>query len=154
MKTEIKYIELKSGFSDDGSAWIGLVTFSKSGKTLYFNNKAFQSLKGSGITGNYFDVESGDEYWISSVKKDLSDRHRFGGGKIYVERQILTEYLKILERTELPKNNYELIDIQTRTPKERINKLENKIHETSEFSDQIYTKNPKELTYDELESGQ
>ena len=31
--------------------------------------KRFQRLKGSGISGNYFDVETGDEYWISGVKK-------------------------------------------------------------------------------------
>lgn len=62
MRTELKYIELKSGFSDNGPAWIGLVSFSKSGKTIYFNGKAFQSLNGRGIGGNYFDLESGDEY--------------------------------------------------------------------------------------------
>ena len=33
MKSAIKYIELKTGFSDDGPAWIGLVSFSKTGKT-------------------------------------------------------------------------------------------------------------------------
>ena len=29
MKTQLKYIELKSGYSDDGPAWIGKVEFSK-----------------------------------------------------------------------------------------------------------------------------
>lgn len=84
MKTEIKYIELKSGFSGNGPAWIGLASYSKSGKTVYFDGKAFQSLNGMGISGNYFDLESGDEYWISGVKKDMSDRQKFGGGKIYI----------------------------------------------------------------------
>jgi len=37
MRTEIIYIELRSGFSDNGSAWIGLVYFSMSGKTIYFD---------------------------------------------------------------------------------------------------------------------
>jgi hypothetical protein len=69
MKPEIKYIELKSGFSDNGKAWIALVSFSKSGKTIYFNGKAFQSLDGNGITANYFDIETNEEYWISGVKK-------------------------------------------------------------------------------------
>jgi hypothetical protein len=32
----LKYIELKSGYSnDDGPAWIGYVTPSKTGRTLY-----------------------------------------------------------------------------------------------------------------------
>jgi len=29
MKSEIKYIELKSGYHDDGPAWIGMVEFSE-----------------------------------------------------------------------------------------------------------------------------
>ena len=33
----IRYIELKTGFSDRGPAWIGKVVFSKSGQTIYFN---------------------------------------------------------------------------------------------------------------------
>jgi hypothetical protein len=36
MKDRIMYVELKSGFSDDGPAWIGKVKFSKSGQTVYF----------------------------------------------------------------------------------------------------------------------
>lgn len=94
MRTGLKYIELKSGFSDNETAWIGLVSFSKSRKTIYFNGKAFQSLNGKGISGNYFDLECGDEYWISGVKKDMSDGHKFGGGKIHVEKRILNEYLQ------------------------------------------------------------
>src|SRR5690554_7373181 len=100
MRTEVKYLELKSGFSDNGPAWIGMVSFSKSGKTIYFDGKAFQSLNGTGISANYFDLESGNEYWISGVKKDMSDRHKFGGGKIFVEKRILSDYLKIIGKSE------------------------------------------------------
>jgi hypothetical protein len=35
----LKYIELKSGHSDNGPAWIGYVTPSKTGRTLYFNGR-------------------------------------------------------------------------------------------------------------------
>lgn len=35
MKQESRYIELKSGYNDDGPAWIGYVEFSKSGRTTY-----------------------------------------------------------------------------------------------------------------------
>jgi len=34
MKSDIKYIELKSDHGDNGAAWIGLVSFSKSEKKL------------------------------------------------------------------------------------------------------------------------
>ena len=151
MRTELKYIELKSGFSDNGNAWIGLASFSKSGKTIYFNGKAFQSLDGTGISGNYFDLESGDEYWISGVKKDMSDRHKFGGGKILVEKRILTEYLQTIGKTELPKSGYELTEVDTEKPIERINELENSQLEKPVIDESIYTKAPKELTNDELE---
>ena len=66
---DILYIELKSHHSDDGPAWIGRVEYSKSGQTIYFDDKAFASLKGAGSAGNYYDIETGDEYWISGVKK-------------------------------------------------------------------------------------
>lgn len=112
MKTEIKYIELKSGHNNNGPAWIGLVSFSKTRKTIYFNGRELQSLKGSGINANYFDIDSGEEYWISSVKKDLTDRHWAGNGIIRVEKRILTDYLKIIHKKELPKTEYEMVDLE------------------------------------------
>lgn len=66
------YIESKAG-GLTGPARIGRVTFSKSGATLYYAGKAFQSLKGSGFKSNYVEVESGDAYWISGPRKDGRD---------------------------------------------------------------------------------
>lgn len=150
MRTKIKYIELKSGFSDNGNAWIGLVSFSKSGKTVYFDGKAFQSLNGMGISGNYYDIESGDEYWISGVKKDMTDRHQFGGGKILVEKRILSDYLQTIGKSELPKSGYELTKVNTEKAIERINDLENSLLEKSLVDEKNYDKTSKELTNDEL----
>ena len=73
MKSEIKYIELKSNYSHNGPAWIGLVFFSKTGKTIYFNGKAFQRIGSSRIRGNFYDIETMEEYWISGVKKSALD---------------------------------------------------------------------------------
>lgn len=151
MRTEIKYLEIKSGFSGNGPAWIGLVSFSKSGKTIYFNRKAFQSLDGMGISGNYFDLENGDEYWISGVKKDMSDRHKFGGGKIFVEKRILSEYLQIIGKSELPKSDYELTEVDTEKPIKRINELENESLKPTEFGQDLYFKEPNELKDNEIE---
>ena len=151
MQTEIKYLELKSGFSHDGPAWIGLVSFSKSGKTIYFDGKAFQSLNGTGISANYFDLESGNEYWISGVKKDMSDRHKFGGGKIFAEKRILTDYLKIIGKSELPKSEYDLTEVETEKPIERINELENEKVQSAEFDSGLHFKKPNELTDEEIE---
>jgi hypothetical protein len=67
------YIERKADVSG-GEARIGRVFFSKRGKTLRYGGKSFQSLGGRGFKANYFEVESRDRYWISSCKRDGSDR--------------------------------------------------------------------------------
>lgn len=69
MKIEMRYVELKSGYSDDGPAWIAKVELSKSGQTIYFNNKAFR--KCQGVNGNYYDVETKEIYWSNAL-------YRFG----------------------------------------------------------------------------
>ncbi|MGB3778422.1 MAG: hypothetical protein WA960_08680 [Tunicatimonas sp.] len=107
MKSELKYIELKSGFSDNGPAWIGMTTFSKSGRTIYFNGKALKSLNGTGIAGNFYDLESGNEYWVSGIKKDGTDRHWTGGGKIMIDRELIDLYLSKVNFDELDKTRYE-----------------------------------------------
>jgi len=77
-KTRIMYIENKSAqipgsHGVQGPARIGRVSFSKTGRTLYYNGKTFQSLKGSGHKANYFDVNSLEQYWISGPKKNGAD---------------------------------------------------------------------------------
>ena len=47
MIKDLMYIELKTGYSDDGPAWIGYVKTSKTKKTIYFNNHAFQKYNGN-----------------------------------------------------------------------------------------------------------
>lgn len=67
------YIESKAeGLS--GPARIGRVSFSKTGSTLYYAGRSFRSLKGSGYKANYYDVDTGEHYWISGPKKDGCDR--------------------------------------------------------------------------------
>lgn len=152
MKSEIKYIELKSGFNYDGPAWIGLVSFSKSGKTIYFDGKAFQTLNGNGIAGNYFDIETGYEYWISGVKKNQSDRHKFGGGKIFVEKRILNKYLEIINIQSLNSKLYEIIEVDEEIPISKINEIENqKFESNSEISDDKRFLKPSEMNDEELE---
>jgi len=74
MKSRIMYIENKSdGDGLMGHARIGRVTFSKTGKTIYYRGAELQSLKGQGFKANYIDVNSGDEYWISGPKKNGQD---------------------------------------------------------------------------------
>jgi len=125
MNIEIKYIELKTGYSDNGPAWIGKVRLSKSGNTIYFNDKAFRKFQG--ISGNYYDVETLEEYWISGVKKDGSDRHWAGRGKIAIERAVVEEYLEITGQKAIDSRRFVIVDISEKYPIDRINKLENRI---------------------------
>ena len=67
------YVESKAG-GLTGPARIGRVTFSKTGRTLNYQGRAFQSLKGAGFKANYYDTLSGEEYWISGPKRDGTDR--------------------------------------------------------------------------------
>jgi len=120
MKPQIKYIELKTGHNDDGPAWITEVELSKSGKTIYFNG---QALKGKGH-GACSDLETGDVYWISGIKKNGQDRHWAGKGKIMVDRKIVTEYLELVGLSDLNLNKYELINILP-TDKQKFEEIEN-----------------------------
>lgn len=120
MKSEIKYIELKSGYSDDGPAWIGLVDFSKTGQTIYFNGRAF---KGNGH-GSCFDVETKELYWITGIKKDGQNRHWAGKGKIMIDKLIVEDYLKIKSWPHLDLNKYELVEIP-KTEKQKFVAIEN-----------------------------
>ncbi|MEL7002485.1 MAG: hypothetical protein AAFN93_07090 [Bacteroidota bacterium] len=72
MKSDIKYLELKTGYSDNGPAWIGQVSYSKSGRTIYFDGKAFQPVGSDRSFSNYINIETGEHYWISGVKKDMT----------------------------------------------------------------------------------
>lgn len=121
MIKHLMYIELKTGYNDDGPAWIGYVKTSKTGKTIYFNDHAFQKYNGE---GNYVDVESGEGYWISGVKKRESNRHWAGHGKIAIDRRAVEEFLALKGMEQLP-SSYGVIDIADNFPVERVKDLLN-----------------------------
>lgn len=65
------YIELKED-GVNGTARIGRVAFSKTGKTIYYKDKKFRPFKG--YKANYFDEDTGEEYWITGCKRKGNDR--------------------------------------------------------------------------------
>lgn len=119
----LMYVELKSGWSDDGPAWIGYVRMSKSGKTVYFNDRALQRCRGA--QGNYFDVESGEEYWVSGVKKHSSNRHPAGRGKVTIDSRAVEEFLRLKGWKRLSATDYVVKDIADGFPVDRVNRLLN-----------------------------
>ena len=94
-RSRVMYIEDKSE-GLEGDARIGRVYFSKSGKSLYYRDRMFQSLKGAGFKANYFDVKTGDQYWVSGPHKDLNDRLYGGNMGVEVDADVHDEYRKIL----------------------------------------------------------
>ena len=150
MKSKIKYIELKSGYSDNGPAWIGKVELSKTGQTVYFNGKSLKKLKSGGISGNHYDLESEEEYWISGVKKNGQDRHWAGGGKVMIDSTIVQEYLELVDFDIIDINQFELVDI-TPTDKGKFKEIENENCSEIGFNPDLRLKKPNELTNEELE---
>ncbi len=96
------YIESKSE-GLEGSARIGRITFSKTGSTLYYRGKAFQSLKGDGFKANYFEMETGDRYWISGPRKDGQDRLYGGSLSVEVDDDVREEYWTTIREMPQPK---------------------------------------------------
>jgi len=124
----LRYIELKSGHSDNGPAWIGYVTPSKTGRTLYFNGRGLMKLKGqrrgeSG--GNYVDIETGESFWISGVKKNGHDRHWAGTGKVLIEEAAVADYLKVIEARTLDTSRCEITNAIRQTDIKKLSQLAN-----------------------------
>jgi hypothetical protein len=89
MPPRIMYVEDKSdGLSGPGR--IGRVRFSKSGKSVYYGGRTLQTLGGRGFKANYFDVETGAEFWVSGCKKKGGDR--LYGGTIEIDDDVREEY--------------------------------------------------------------
>jgi len=100
-RQRIMYIEDKSeGLV--GPARIGLVTFSKSGRSLTYGGRTFQAWKGGGPhKANYFDVETGEEFWISGPRKDGNDRlYPESALAVEIDAEVADEYWREIRGVE------------------------------------------------------
>lgn len=119
----LRYVELKTNQSHQGPAWIARVHLSRSGTTVYFGAKALK--RGSGASANHFDVETGEQYWVSGVKKDGSDRHWAGSGKVFIEASAVSEYLAAIGADLLDLAHLEIIPDLPAPDPSRFHHLEN-----------------------------
>ena len=87
------YIEDKSN-GLEGPGRIGRVRFSKSGKSVYYGGRTLQTLGGRGFKANYFDVETGAEFWVSGCKR--RGRDRLYGGAIDIDDDVREEYWTVI----------------------------------------------------------
>jgi hypothetical protein len=84
------YIENKSE-TLSGNARIGQVRFSKTMRSMFYDNKEFLKVK-NGFKHNCIEVESGDEYWISGCKKDGLDRLYGEKIPVLIDEDVKDEY--------------------------------------------------------------
>ena len=90
--TRIMYVELKTGHGDCGPASISRVRLSKSKRSVFFRDKELLRIG----RGNYIDVATREEYWVSGPKKNRQDRHWAGGGPVEIDDDIRDEYFKLI----------------------------------------------------------
>jgi hypothetical protein len=124
----LRYVELKSGHSDNGPAWIAYVEQSKTGRTVYFNGRGLMKLKGQrrgAGGGNYVDMETGESFWVSGVKKNGEDRHWAGSGRVLVEAAAVSEYLQIIKAGKLDSSRCEVTNSIQQTDIKRLSQLAN-----------------------------
>jgi hypothetical protein len=95
------YIENKSAGPDGGEiigvARIGRVTFSKTGRSIHYKGRTFQSLNGGGFKANYFDIENHDQYWISGPRKDGEDG-LYGRQPTPIDEDVREEYWTVIRK--------------------------------------------------------
>ncbi|MCU7930153.1 MAG: 1-deoxy-D-xylulose-5-phosphate synthase [Candidatus Thiodiazotropha sp. (ex Codakia rugifera)] len=84
------YIECKGNDGIVGVARIGRVKYSKSGKSVHYRGRTYETLSGTGFKSNYIDVESGVHYWISGCRKD--GRDALYSTTAEIDEDVLEEY--------------------------------------------------------------
>ena len=82
-------------------------------------------MRGGGVSGNYIDIETGEKYWVSGIKKNGKDRHWAGSGPVLIEREAIEEYLLIRGLSELDLKSYQVTDSIVQTNIDKFKKIEN-----------------------------
>jgi hypothetical protein len=89
------YVELKTGHDHDGPARVGWVTLSKTGRTLTYRDLTLEKLTDGGSAGNFQDARTGDQYWVSNVKRQRHVRPAAGTGPLEVDEDALEELARL-----------------------------------------------------------
>jgi hypothetical protein len=105
MAERIMYIHLKTGYhTDQGPAWISCVRFSKSWRTAYFHGHTLRRVTGTAganFDANFYDIETGDQYWLSGPKRDRTDG-RYSHQQPTVDEDAREPYEAFLRGAALP----------------------------------------------------
>jgi hypothetical protein len=101
----ILYVQLKSGFDGDrGPAWITWAEFSRSWRSLRFHGRRLRRVAGTAhanADSNFYDIETGDRYWVSGPKRDRTDG-RYSAQQPVVDDDARDAYEAFLSGAPLP----------------------------------------------------
>lgn len=76
------------------------MTFTRTGKSVYYKGRRFTTLSGRGFKANYYDAETGEHYWISGCKRDGTDA--LYSTPVEIDEDIREEYwTQIRDKPEL-----------------------------------------------------
>ena len=75
--------------------------------------------------GNYVDMETGESFWVSGVKKNGKDRHWAGSGKVLIEAGAVADYLKAIGAKSLNTSRCEITESICQTDIKRLSRLAN-----------------------------
>ncbi len=105
MPDRIMYVQLKTGFGTDlGPAWISRVRFTRTWRTADFHGRTLRRVTGTAhanFDSNFYDADSGDEYWISGPKRDRTDG-RYTRRQPVIEDDVRDQYEAFLAGRPLP----------------------------------------------------
>lgn len=94
------FLHLKTGYNTDmGPAWISRVRFSKTWKTAYWQGRTLE--RWNGVFGNFVDVASGEEFWLSGPRRDQGDT-RYSNIEPEISEDVREAYEAFLNGTPLP----------------------------------------------------
>jgi hypothetical protein len=94
------FVQLKSGYNtDQGPSWICWVDFNRSWKTARFHGRELR--RGQGVSANFYDVATNEEFWLSGPKRDGSDT-RYGPRTTEVDDDARDAYWAFLRGAPLP----------------------------------------------------
>jgi hypothetical protein len=91
----VMYLENKDGLIDGAQARVGWVAFSKSGRTVYYGGRSLKAIGGRGVRGNFIDEQSGEEFWVSGIKKRGSNTHQSKSKLVVIDDDAKDEYQRL-----------------------------------------------------------
>jgi hypothetical protein len=97
----VMFVQLKTGHNtDQGPAWISRVRFNRSWKTAYWHGKTLRRWRGMS-DANFYDVDSGAEYWLSGPHRDQADT-RYSNIRPTIDDDVRCAYEAFLGDIPLP----------------------------------------------------